>query len=238
MNREEEFQQWSIEKQKQSRKDRSTSCFYDDAFWRAWEWRFNMKPDEENKTVKREAEKKLGFIKKYKIDPSSLLDVGCGMGFFVSLLRRNNIKAWGCDISKEAIEKSSPNVRPFLKIMNVRNMSDWKDNEFDMITAFDLLEHLYIEEFMDAIREINRIASKVILIRSPVHSWDSEPWLSDLSIETNTREHVSIYPWNFWVKRFVEIGKFDFWLCEIWNSYDLSKQAEGWILLRRKKDGA
>jgi len=68
-----------------------------------------------------------------------ILDVGCGAGLFVKICNQQKIKATGIDFSKTAIRlakklKSNCYHQDFLK--------DMADSCFDVITMFDVLEHL------------------------------------------------------------------------------------------------
>jgi len=193
-------------------------------------------PSVKDKVVIQEREKKMGFLRKYELHKvKNALDIGCAFGFFVQEMRKHEIDAWGCDVSEIAVSKAPKDVCPFLKVGNCQEL-DWEENAFELVTAFDLLEHLYVEEYMKAISEFNRVASKFIVMQSPIPSWNAEPWLSDLSyhIMSETKEHVSIYPWEFWAKRFCELGKFDFWFSEIWST-ERVEVAEGWLVFRRKQ---
>lgn len=76
-------------------------------------------------------------------DPNfSILDFGCAKGFLVKALRLLRRNAWGCDISKYAINSSDNDTRKYLKIMENNVTIPWKDNSFDLIIAKDVLEHI------------------------------------------------------------------------------------------------
>lgn len=68
-----------------------------------------------------------------------ILDVGCGTGLFVKLCSQQNVEAVGIDFSNTAIQvakklKSNCYQQDFLK--------DITASQFDVITMFDVLEHL------------------------------------------------------------------------------------------------
>lgn len=108
------------------------------------------------------------FIKLAKsVNPTSILDVGCGEGFSLNKLNENNIgeKLEGVDYSKEAIsigKKLFPNLS--LKQDSIYNLP-YKDNTFDIVLSTEVLEHL--ENPKKALREILRVSKKYILVSVP-----------------------------------------------------------------------
>jgi len=86
---------------------------------------------------------------------SKILDVGCSSGPLMSLLRRrgfNNIS--GIDLSDKAIESCKNKGIKNSFVMDCAKMS-FKDNEFDIIIASDILEHIDDED--QALSELNRV---------------------------------------------------------------------------------
>lgn len=82
------------------------------------------------------------IIKKYNIN-GRMLDIGCAFGYL--LLRTNTFfkEVYGIDISDFAIEKARK-VVPRAKLKNLDLNKDalpYPDNYFDLITAYDVLEH-------------------------------------------------------------------------------------------------
>lgn len=248
MEKLDEEAKWREKKQKESRRKRTTLGFYDKEYWDIWEKRWGAVTNEHDERVKHETLKKVQFLTRrgdfYK--SKTALDIGCSFGFFVQGMRELGIDAHGCDVSKEAIEKAPEQIKKYLKVMDVKSLKFHPD-QFELVTVWDLLEHLYVEEFMKAIKEINRVASKYIIISSPLIGWRAEPWLTDLSYHDRVlQEHVSTYPWDFWARRFTELNKFDFWFCELWNGHNRGDDTcpermghkdmtvEGYITFKRK----
>ena len=95
---------------------------------------------------------------------TSLLDVGCGNGHFVnSMLRTRAIgRVCGVDRSKAALS----HVKAEKYEASADNLP-FEDNEFDLVCAFEVLEHLPIAIYEQAIREITRVAKKHVLISVP-----------------------------------------------------------------------
>ena len=232
---EEKLTEINLKKQPQSREERSTECFYDRRYWgEEYQTRFNTTFEKGDKQVCKETGKKIHYINRYFPNIKSALDVGCSFGHLVAGLREKKIDAWGIDISEAAFDKASKEVRPFLKIVNVKDMKIFEDNSFELVTAFDMMEHLYIEEIMTARDEISRVASKHILIRVPSASYSAEPWLADISYKIVDKDHVSIYPVDFWIRRFIECGKFSWRFTYSYDSWNTGDYVESWIVFERK----
>lgn len=82
------------------------------------------------------------------IKPKTLLDVGCGRGKFVEWANRNGIMAVGMDFASGYGLMADVLDMPF------------PDNSFDMITAFDVLEHLRPETLETGLGEMARVSKK------------------------------------------------------------------------------
>src|SRR5579863_3782598 len=48
-----------------------------------------------------------------EINPSSVLDAGCAMGFLVEALRQRGVEAYGMDISEYAIAQVAEEIKPY-----------------------------------------------------------------------------------------------------------------------------
>lgn len=91
--------------------------------------------------IVRNMKKFLAQIQKRK--PSgTLLDVGCAYGYFVELARDAGYDAYGFDPSEYAIAQAKKLVgRAAVQEGTVQDVS-YKPNSFDVITLFDVFEHL------------------------------------------------------------------------------------------------
>jgi len=98
------------------------------------------------------SKKNMTEIEKYK-KKGRLIDVGCAMGFFLEVARERKWKVVGVDCSKFAMKyatkKLSLTVFPSLKDGNFPN------SYFDVVTAWDYLEHLY--DVSNELKEIYRV---------------------------------------------------------------------------------
>ena len=70
----------------------------------------------------------------------TLLDIGCALGFFLEICQTKGFETFGIDISEYAV-KNAKKIIPNVVLGNISN-SSFKKNFFDVITMFDLIEHL------------------------------------------------------------------------------------------------
>lgn len=97
-------------------------------------------------------------------DVQTILDVGCGSGFFLDSLERKKRykKLVGLDCSVEALKYVSTE-----KVQgNIANLP-FGNNSFDLVTCLEVLEHLPQEDFEKGILELQRVSKKNILITVP-----------------------------------------------------------------------
>ena len=105
------------------------------------------------------------------------LDVGCAAGTFINFLDKKKI-SHGVDISDNQINYAKKNYQTnkhkFFLIKN--NILPFKNNNFDIITNLQLIEHLSIKDNKELIREIHRVLKpngKLIITTPNYHS----PWI-------------------------------------------------------------
>jgi 2-polyprenyl-3-methyl-5-hydroxy-6-metoxy-1,4-benzoquinol methylase len=72
-----------------------------------------------------------------------ILDVGCSNGRFIEVAIRNGIDAWGLELSENAIAAAAPTTRGRIYRGDANNIESLGMEKSDIITAFDLVEHLF-----------------------------------------------------------------------------------------------
>lgn len=102
-----------------------------------------------------------------KLEPNSILDVGCGEGFTLNKLHNEHFcdKLEGIDNSDEAIKigkKLFPDIK--LNKADIYKLPYNKDS-FDLVISTEVLEHLENPE--KALSEILRVAKKYVLLSVP-----------------------------------------------------------------------
>jgi len=89
-----------------------------------------------------------------------LLDVGCGEGVFVNYARKNDFDAYGIDFSQDSIEagKQLYALDTTYKCSLQEVQDKTRITQFDVITSFEVLEHL--EKPADFLAEVARLMKK------------------------------------------------------------------------------
>ena len=128
--------------------------------------------------------------------PDSVLDVGCGVGNLVWGFVNLGIAAEGIDISEDAINRSSIEIRPLLKDGDIVNLG-YPDNRFNLVNCSDTLEHIPEEVSQDIIRNLYRITNHWLVLN--ICLWT----------EKNARldpTHINLHSKRWWTKKINQLG--------------------------------
>ena len=111
--------------------------------------------------MERFAKERVNLLKKYK-KKGMLIDFGCGTGWFLEYAR-NHYKVAGFEPTENLAKFTSD----LLKIQIESDVRKFKDNSFDIITAFDVIEH--VAEPRKTFQEFFRLLKKdgILLIYTP-----------------------------------------------------------------------
>jgi 2-polyprenyl-3-methyl-5-hydroxy-6-metoxy-1,4-benzoquinol methylase len=84
----------------------------------------------------------INALRKYNIRKDSFLDIGCSNGFILEKAMDFGFKKIvGVEPSKDAIDKASPSIKPFI-INGMFNEKMFEKDSFDMITCFQTFDHI------------------------------------------------------------------------------------------------
>lgn len=95
---------------------------------------------------------------------ATVLDVGCGRGEFLYLLREKGFEVAGCDIDDVCLQKSSP-FAPVKKVDILELSQAYPKNSFDLVSCLHTLEHA-LHPYA-ALLELKRVTRKYILLAVP-----------------------------------------------------------------------
>ena len=111
-------------------------------------------------------ERRLSLIRRYvPLENKRMLDIGCGIGTYVSQLRRFGDEVYGVDVDPARVKEGSRSV-PNLSIARGEDLS-FQDESFDVLLLHEVLEH--VEDDQQTVREAYR-ATKIggnIVIYAP-----------------------------------------------------------------------
>jgi ubiquinone/menaquinone biosynthesis C-methylase UbiE len=94
-----------------------------------------------------------------KKNPSSILEIGPGTNILKVLFKEIlNIKKYK---TLDIAEDLNPDF-----IGDVKNL-EFKDNSFDLLVAFEILEHLPFEDFEQSLKELHRVSKDSVIISLP-----------------------------------------------------------------------
>lgn len=117
-----------------------------------------------NKIYDRKYDSKMRFISYwyqaheiFTFEPNRVLEIGVGSGFLSLYLKHCNISVKTVDIDRE---RHPDVVAPVTRL-------PFENGEFDVVVAYEVLEHLPYEKFGSALCELARVASRAVIISLP-----------------------------------------------------------------------
>jgi SAM-dependent methyltransferase len=125
-----------------------------------------------------------------------MLDIGCGEGYYVRDAMDEGINAYGIDISTHTLENALAEVKDRITFGSITEIP-FADEEFDVMTAFDVIEHIHPKDTLNMIEEIRRVLKPdgIVIITTPNSNFGS--WVFDLT-------HINVRPPKFWKLIFQE----------------------------------
>lgn len=181
---------------------------------------------------------------KEEFNPESILDIGCSAGSFISYARKLGIRCKGVDISHYAIENCIDGAKGCVEVSDITKHNP-PFSGFNIVTAMDLMEHIYYSDLDNVMRYIKSslIKNGIVFACIATTRNSNEEWIhtsKDDEVPASKRwlavsGHVTVQPMTFWIKKFESTGfetlyssmaKF-----QIWKEYksDL-KGLESWSI--------
>lgn len=116
------------------------------------------------------------ILSQYVSNGDTVLDLGCGNGRLIKVLKKYKIKYFGLDISEKLIEiakKQYPKYK--FEVGDILSLP-YSDNFFDKVFAIRIFHHIPSEDFrLQALKEIKRVLKpKGLLILTVWNVWGSK----------------------------------------------------------------
>lgn len=128
-----------------------------------------------------------------RLQPRTVLDVGCAMGFLVEALRNRGVEAWGIDVSEYAIGKVHESVAPFCAVARADGpLPPPFPSSYDLVTCVEVIEHIDPEPAASALANLCR--------------WGDRVLFSSSSTDYGEPTHVNVKRGEVWVAEFASHG--------------------------------
>ncbi len=124
-----------------------------------------------------------------EIQPRTVLDAGCALGFLVESLRARGVAADGIDISEYAIENTHPSIRPYCRVASIATPLPQR---YDLITSIEVVEHMQPEEGRAAIGNLCRYTDDILFSSTP--------------FDYEEATHFNVQTPEFWGEQFAQHG--------------------------------
>ncbi|MBN2146110.1 MAG: glycosyltransferase [Anaerolineales bacterium] len=94
------------------------------------------------------------------LQPSTVLDAGCGIGLLVEALRQRGISAWGIDPSADAIEDIPPEIKRFCQIGSLAD--PFPQPHYDLVVCAEAVAGLPLQTAESIIANLCQHADQVL----------------------------------------------------------------------------
>jgi len=197
------------------------------------EYGFKEYAQRKNHIVKYRFEPILSFFKEVIINRGLLrekivsLDIGCALGFFIELLKKEGWEAKGVEFSDDAAQYAKEKLGLEVYTGSVEEIG-FEDEYFDVITMLDVLEHVVSPN--DILKEVNRILKRegLILVTVPNVSGAEVKGIKGLTNFLFAEGHIFSFPAHtlkrlFNVNGFSIIGMSSLSIPSRWLDYEVPK---------------
>jgi 2-polyprenyl-3-methyl-5-hydroxy-6-metoxy-1,4-benzoquinol methylase len=128
-----------------------------------------------------------------KLGGGTMLDVGCGMGLLVHLLRGRGIDARGLDVARCAVDEGNRRAPGCFELGSILDIPH-PDDSFDTVVCTDVLEHLVEPDVPRALSELYRVTRRSLFATIATRLDRDGIW------------HLTVKDRQWWEKRLLEAG--------------------------------
>ena len=138
-----------------------------DKFYKSFEDKFRGQRSEIKKRLLA-YEPFLQILKQNNEKPAAV-DLGCGRGEWLEILKQNGFAARGCDVSDEMIKECEKNALEAKNQGAIEFLSKLEDSSLALVSAFQLAEHLEFSELCELIKQARRVLKDggILILETP-----------------------------------------------------------------------
>jgi SAM-dependent methyltransferase len=148
-----------------------------------------------------------------ELNPKTVLDAGCALGFLVEGMRSRGVEAFGVDISSFAIQNVHESIRPYCWVGSI---TDPFPQKYDLIVTIEVLEHMPKEKADLAIANLCQHTNDILFCSG----------YQDFR-ETS---HINLHPPEYWASKFAQ----NYFFRDV--DFDGSFLTPWTVLFRRKEE--
>ena len=110
----------------------------------------------------------LQILKQNNENPAAV-DLGCGRGEWLEILKQNGFAARGCDVSEEMLKECEKNALEAKNQGAIEFLSELEDSSLALVSAFQLVEHLEFSELCELIKQARRVLKDggILILETP-----------------------------------------------------------------------
>lgn len=138
-----------------------------DKFYKSFEDKFRGQRSEIKKRLLA-YEPFLQILKQNYENPAAV-DLGCGRGEWLEILKQNGFAARGCDVSEEMLKECEKNALEAKNQGAIEFLSELEDSSLALVSAFQLVEHLEFSELCELIKQARRVLKDggILILETP-----------------------------------------------------------------------
>ncbi|HWT92278.1 MAG TPA: methyltransferase domain-containing protein [Solirubrobacteraceae bacterium] len=143
---------------------------YDQDYF-ASDWR-----EDENKydlETRRRIEAQNPQLIKDVLEPTRVLDIGCGPGFLMELLRELDVEVHGIDYAEASIDLAPEGVKDKITIGSVTD-PHVEPRSFDVVVCREVMEHMTVLQVRETVRRICQASSRYAYVTTRFHPEPSD----------------------------------------------------------------
>lgn len=108
-------------------------------------------------------------ILKQNYEKPAAVDLGCGRGEWLEILKQNGFTARGCDVSEGMLKECEKNALEAKKQGAIEFLSELEDSSLALVSAFQLVEHLEFSELCELIKQARRVLKDggILILETP-----------------------------------------------------------------------